>query len=83
MNVQNNTWEQFYKAKIQLEKNKVITEFLLELSNPKNWACSACGDDVYGCDGNPHNKDTWMGCLDEDKLPMDKAMEILLKLGKK
>lgn len=75
---QENIWDQLHKELIKREKNKEIGSFLLELANPKNWACGACGDDVYRCNGDPHEYDTWMG---NDPLPIDKARELLLKLG--
>jgi len=62
-----------------MPENKEITEFLLELANPRNWGCSACADDVYGCDGNHHCIDVWI--KNDDEIPMYKAIEILVKLG--
>lgn len=81
MSKEKNIWNEIYNAKVQLEKERIITEFLLEIANPRNWGCSACGDDVYGCDGNPHCIDVWI--KNDDEIPMYKAMEILFKLREK
>lgn len=72
-----NIWEELYKESVRIHKDKEIIDFILKIANPKNWGCSACVDDVYGCDGINHCYDVWVDNSDNPVL-MDQALELLM-----